>query len=89
MELMLQINVVSSVNARALLFSLTSLFSIESCTVQGAIFKPCGATCVDTCSTRKKNLPVICSAFCKPGCACQAGQVSLCVFQSLKALVVN
>ena len=58
-------------------YTLISLFSTELCTVKGAIFKPYGATCVDTYSIRKKSLPVICSAFCKPGCACPPGQVGV------------
>lgn len=48
-----------------------------SCSLEGSIFKPCGATCRDTCTTRKLDLPVVCLPYCKPGCACPAGQVSL------------
>ena len=47
------------------------------CSVDGAIFKLCGSTCIDTCSSRKMNAQIVCSPHCKPGCACPAGQVRI------------
>ena len=46
------------------------------CSIEGSIFKPCGAQCNDTCTTRRLYLSVVCLPYCKPGCACPAGQVS-------------
>ena len=45
------------------------------CPFKGEIFKPCGASCRQNCTSVLLKEQVICSPVCVPGCDCPAGQV--------------
>ena len=45
------------------------------CPFEGEIFKPCGASCRQNCTSVLLKEQVICSPVCVPGCDCPAGQV--------------
>ena len=53
------------------------MYYIVSCEVTGQIFKPCGGSCNYTCNDSLSQRPHVCLPYCKPGCECPTGQVSL------------
>ena len=53
------------------------MYYIVSCEGRGQIFKPCGGSCNYTCDDILSQHPRVCLPYCKPGCECPIGQVSL------------
>ena len=59
------------------------------CPFEGEIFKPCGTSCRQNCTSVQQNKQIICLPVCLPGCDCPAGQMRSFYYSAISLLYLH